>query len=112
MVTPASFECGLLVVLIVLVVAPGIALIGDLDHLELSVRKGSRCPFQTLPQDLVVEVGGNAVFAGEVETAGSSSPVSGVVSRLQVGTFGEQDLLRGSTCDNRVVDFRSVEATA
>src|SRR5215472_3960348 len=89
MVPPVSGECGLLVVV----------LVGDLgglvsgDILEQSVRNGRPCSFQTFPQDLVVERGGNVVFDREVEAASFGSPVFGVVSRLQVGTFGELDLV-------------------
>src|SRR5258708_1666589 len=48
---------------------------------------------QPFPEDLVVEVGWNAVFSREVEAAGFLRPVSRVMSRLQVGTGGEFDLL-------------------
>jgi hypothetical protein len=87
MVPPVSRECGLLVV--VLVGDLGV-LVGGGDLLEPTVRNGCRCSFQTFPQDLVVEVGGNAVFAREVEAAGFRSPVFGVMSRLQVGTVKVQ----------------------
>src|SRR5579862_8765294 len=85
MVPPVSREGGLLIV--VFVGGLGVLVGGDL--LEPAVRNGHRCFFQTLPQNLVVEVGGNAVFAREVEAAGFRSPVFGVMSRLQVGAFGE-----------------------
>lgn len=60
MVPPASRECGLLVVVFV---GDFGALVGGGDHLEPTVRNRRPCSFQTFPQDLVVDVGGNAVFA-------------------------------------------------
>ena len=50
-----------------------------------------RLSLQTFPEDLVVELGRNAVFAREVETAGFFRPVLRVMSGLQVGTASELD---------------------
>ena len=50
---------------------------------------GASRSLHTFPEDLVVELGWNAVFAREVEAAGFLRPVLRVMSRLLVGTEGE-----------------------
>ena len=81
----------------------------DIDSREPGFGSWSSRSLQTFPEDLVVEFGRNAVFSREVEVAGLLRPVLRVMSRLQVGTGSELDLL---WIQSSVVDFRSVDATA
>jgi hypothetical protein len=64
---------------------PVFILVG-IDLREAGFGNRSRCSLQTLPKDLVVELGWNAVFTGEVEAAGFLRSVLRVMSRLQGGT--------------------------
>src|ERR1700675_1724339 len=65
----------------------------DIDSREPGFGSWSSRSLQTFPEDLVVEFGWNAVFSREVEVAGFLRPVLRVMSRLQVGTGSELDLL-------------------
>src|SRR5882762_369127 len=75
--------CGLFPVLIVV----------GFDHRESGFGSWSSRSLQTLPEDLVVELGWNAVFSREVEAAGFRRPVLGAMSWFQDGTGSEVHLL-------------------
>src|SRR5258707_7925336 len=72
---------------------PVFILVVVIDFQESGFGSWSSLSLQTFPEDLVVEVGWNAVFCREVEAAGFRRPVLRVMSRLQVATGGELDLL-------------------
>src|SRR6266403_4466641 len=71
---------------------PVFILVG-IDSREPGFGSWSSRSLQTLPEDLVVEFGWNAVFCREVEAAGFLRPVLRIMSWLQDGT-GSKLLLR------------------
>src|SRR5882762_5166407 len=71
---------------------PVFILVVGIDFQEPGFGSWSSLSLQAFPEDLVVEIGRNAVFCREVEAAGFLRPVLRVMSWLQVGSGGELNL--------------------
>ena len=60
------------------------------DFREACFGNWSRGSLDPFPEDLVIELGWDTIFTGEVEAAGFLRPVLRVMRGLQLGTGGER----------------------